>query len=96
MFLSYTLIISLLIYGVIQLNICHGFIVKATYKRKSLTSNNNQEIRFNTRLYHSDGEADEYKKWLCPSCNYVYNEENGFKKRYPPGTRWRDIEVFLW
>lgn len=38
---------------------------------------------------------DEYKKWLCPSCNYVYDEEKGFKKRYPPGLRWRDIEVFL-
>ena len=55
----------------------------------------------NIKLHAADGDSnteigdDSYKKWLCPSCNYVYDEEKGFKKRYPAGKRWRDIEVFL-
>jgi hypothetical protein len=47
----------------------------------------------------SSGEGEKgFRKWVCPSCSYVYDEEKGGrpKKRYPPGTRWEDIEVFLW
>jgi len=47
----------------------------------------------------SDGGGDgTLKKWVCPSCSYIYDETKGSKpkKRYPPGTRWEDIEVFLW
>ena len=48
----------------------------------------------------SMGAPDEapFKNFVCPSCSYVYSEEKGSrpKSRYPPGTRWNDIEVFLW
>jgi hypothetical protein len=47
-------------------------------------------------LAMAEGDDEPYQKWVCPSCSYVYDEEKGFKKRYPAGTRWRDIEVFLW
>ena len=28
---------------------------------------------------------DPYLKHACKSCSFVYDEEKGFKKRYPPG-----------
>jgi rubredoxin len=31
------------------------------------------------------GGAEPFKKFACRSCSYVYDEEKGFKKRYPPG-----------
>jgi rubredoxin len=38
---------------------------------------------------------DPYQQHQCPSCSYIYDEEKGFKKRYPPGTRLRDLKVFM-
>ena len=33
-----------------------------------------------------------YKKWKCPACWYVYDEELGDEKEnLPPGTRFEDI-----
>jgi hypothetical protein len=31
-------------------------------------------------------DKDPYLKHLCPSCGYEYDEAQGFKKRYPPGS----------
>ena len=39
--------------------------------------------------------APELQKWLCPSCSYIYDESKGYKKKYPPGTKFTDIPVFL-
>lgn len=36
-----------------------------------------------------------YLKHQCPSCSYIYDEEKGFKKRYPPGTRLASLQVFM-
>lgn len=50
-------------------------------------------------LYHSSSNSNSkaivgeeggggdqpYLQHLCPSCNYVYDENKGFKKRIPPG-----------
>lgn len=33
----------------------------------------------------SQSPSDPYLKHSCKSCSYVYDEEKGFKKRYPPG-----------
>lgn len=33
----------------------------------------------------NSGNDDPYLKHVCRSCQYVYDEEKGFKKRYPPG-----------
>ena len=30
-------------------------------------------------------ENDPYLKHSCKSCSFVYDEEKGFKKRFPPG-----------
>ena len=30
-------------------------------------------------------KATGYSMYQCISCSYVYDEETGFKKRYPPG-----------
>ena len=30
-------------------------------------------------------KATGYSMYQCISCSYVYDEEKGFKKRYPPG-----------
>lgn len=39
----------------------------------------------------SDGA---FQKHECTSCAYVYDEEKGFKKRYPPGTKWASLKTF--
>ena len=62
-----------------------------------------------------DGEVsasakDGFLKHVCVSCQYIYDEAKGFKKRYPPGkkkmidthpswitwlgTRFRDLKTF--
>ena len=33
----------------------------------------------------SQSQSDPYLKHACKSCSFVYDEEKGFKKRYPPG-----------
>jgi hypothetical protein len=35
-----------------------------------------------------------YLKFECTSCAYVYDEETGYKKRAPPGTRWAEMQFF--
>lgn len=37
---------------------------------------------------------DPYLVHYCISCEYEYDEAKGFKKRMPPGTRFRDVETF--
>ena len=37
---------------------------------------------------------DPYLVHVCISCDYEYDEAKGFKKRMPPGTRFRDVETF--
>jgi rubredoxin len=39
-------------------------------------------------------DSNAYLKHVCVSCQYVYDEEKGFKKRYPPGTRFVDLKTF--
>ena len=34
------------------------------------------------------------KAFECTSCAYVYNEETGYKKRAPPGTKWETLATF--
>ena len=101
------LLIVVLIYII---NITNAFLYSNMYHStpNSLLSSAKLKLNHNlnnVKLYAVDGDSnsnietndknDKYKKWLCPSCSYVYDEEKGFKKRYPPGLRWRDIEVFL-
>eukprot|EP01038_Epipyxis_sp_PR26KG_P008259 gene8259-11177_t len=40
-------------------------------------------------------EKGPYLKYSCGSCAYVYDEEKGFKKRLPPGTRFKDQATFM-
>lgn len=43
----------------------------------------------------SQSPSDPYLKHSCKSCSYVYDEEKGFKKRYPPGILFGDGKWFL-
>lgn len=38
--------------------------------------------------------TESFLKHVCVSCQYVYDEAKGFKKRYPPGTRFKDLKTF--
>jgi hypothetical protein len=38
---------------------------------------------------------EDYKKFSCNSCAFVYDESKGFKKRFPAGTRFQDIQVIV-
>mmetsp|Transcript_32439 Transcript_32439/g.44298 ORF Transcript_32439/g.44298 Transcript_32439/m.44298 type:complete len:128 (-) Transcript_32439:77-460(-) len=40
-------------------------------------------------------KSDPFLKHSCKSCAFVYDEEKGFKKRFPPGTRLRDLQTFM-
>ena len=35
-----------------------------------------------------------FQKFECTSCAYIYDEEKGFKKRYPAGTKWASLQTF--
>ncbi|KAJ1434224.1 hypothetical protein B484DRAFT_394124 [Ochromonadaceae sp. CCMP2298] len=39
--------------------------------------------------------GEPFKKFACRSCSYIYDEEKGFKKRYPPGTMFSSLTVFM-
>lgn len=58
---------------------------------------NSKTLCFLTQTNDANNDKDNkpYLKHLCPSCSFVYDEEKGFKKRYPAGTRFEDIPVFM-
>ena len=33
-------------------------------------------------------------QWICPSCGFIFDESLGFKKKYPPGTKFAEIPTF--
>lgn len=39
-------------------------------------------------------EPFKLEKWICPSCGFIFDEELGFKKKYPPGTKFQSIASF--
>ena len=35
---------------------------------------------------------DDYKKWMCLTCAFIYDEAAGLPEEgIPPGTRWADV-----
>jgi hypothetical protein len=36
-------------------------------------------------------------QWICPSCGFIFDESLGFKKKYPPGTKFEvnDVSTYL-
>mmetsp|Transcript_30480 Transcript_30480/g.51492 ORF Transcript_30480/g.51492 Transcript_30480/m.51492 type:complete len:113 (-) Transcript_30480:215-553(-) len=44
---------------------------------------------------NKEEQMSKFLKYECVSCSYIYDEEKGFKKRYPPGTRFSTLEVFM-
>jgi dolichol kinase len=50
---------------------------------------NHRYIRESTSSLNSNKENhpgnEPYLQHVCPSCSFVYDEEKGFKKKYPPG-----------
>ena len=53
---------------------------------------------FNTRVGRAsqiDMTTDgELLQWICPSCGFIFDESLGFKKKYPPGTKFAEIPTF--
>ena len=43
---------------------------------------------------HMSSADSELVKWICPSCGFIFDEQLGFKKKYPPGTKFSSIPVF--
>ena len=37
---------------------------------------------------------EEFKKWECIVCGWIYDEEQGLPEEgIPPGTKWEDVPV---
>ena len=72
-FKSYTGRASITSPNYITHNELSGLLLTRSYLLHSMKSNEPAE------------GPEPFKKFICDSCSYVYDEEKGFKKRFPPG-----------
>lgn len=68
----------------------YGYGVRVHYK---IPVSNPLCMRIDQKGERSDIE-EPYLKHACKSCAYIYDEEKGFKKRFPAGTRFKDLKTF--
>jgi|EP01040_Poterioochromonas_malhamensis_P002199 rubredoxin len=72
--------------------------IKGTSRSKALIMG---QQPITSQLQSTKGSKDtpekelKFKKYKCQGCAFVYDEEKGFKRRYPPGTKFEPLPTFM-
>lgn len=85
-------LVGLAFAGVVVLSL-HAPVRHASSRQLQIAKKCNP-IRLNTQKENEEpSEKNKYLKHQCKSCSYVYDEEKGFKKRFPPGTEFLIVRI---